>query len=101
MSESISTLTANPSRLQKPGSLADQAYQLVLDQILRGTISLGTVVSRRSLARQFGMSIVPVAEALQRLERDGLLESRPQAGTRVKIPTVDEIRGRFEVREAL
>jgi DNA-binding GntR family transcriptional regulator len=47
------------------------------------------------------MSLIPVAEALQRLERDGLLESRPRAGTRVKIPTVDEARSRFEMREAL
>lgn len=82
-------------------SLADQAYQLTLDQILRGTLSLGAVVSRRSLAKQFGMSFVPVAEALQRLEIDGLLESRPRAGTRVRIPTADEIHDRFEIREAL
>lgn len=47
------------------------------------------------------MSLVPVAEALQRLEMDGLVESRPRAGTRVRIPTVDEVRQRFEVREAL
>lgn len=47
------------------------------------------------------MSLVPVAEALQRLELDGLVESRPRAGTRVRIPTVDEIRQRFEMREAL
>ena len=82
-------------------SLSEQAYQNILDQILRGTLPLGAVVSRRSLAEQFGMSFIPVAEALQRLERDGLIESRPRAGTRVKIPTIDEIRGRFEMREAL
>lgn len=83
------------------GTLAEQAYHLILDQILRGTLPLGTVLSRRGLAKQFGISFVPVAEALQRLERDGLLESRPRAGTRVKIPTMDEVRGRFEMREAL
>lgn len=101
MSNTPTTVKGNRARSQRPGSLAEQAYQLILDQILRGTISLGTVLSRRSLAKQFGMSLVPVAEALQRLERDGLLESRPRAGTRVKIPTVDEIRSRFEMREAL
>jgi GntR family transcriptional regulator, rspAB operon transcriptional repressor len=73
----------------------------VLDQILRGTIGLGTVVSRRSLPKQFGMSLVPVAEALQRLETDGSLESRPPAGTRVRVPTLDEVWQRFEMREAL
>ncbi|WP_263367414.1 GntR family transcriptional regulator [Edaphobacter bradus] len=82
-------------------SLSEQAYQKILDQILRGTLTPGAAVSRRNLAGQFGMSFIPVGAALQRLERDGLVESRPRAGTRVKIPTLDEIRGRFEMREAL
>ncbi len=83
------------------GNLVDRAYHLTLDQILRGELPLGAVVSRRSLAEQFGMSFIPVTGALQRLERDGLLESRPRAGTRVKIPSVEETQSRFEMREAL
>jgi DNA-binding GntR family transcriptional regulator len=82
-------------------SLAEQAYHLILDQILRGSLPLGSVLSRRNLAEQFKMSLVPVAEAMQRLEIEGLLESRARAGTRVKIPDTDEIRDRFELREAL
>lgn len=82
-------------------SLADRAYHTILDQILRGSLPIGSVLSRRKLADQFQMSIVPVAQALQRLEIEGLLESRPQAGTRVKIPSADEIRARFELRRAL
>jgi GntR family transcriptional regulator, rspAB operon transcriptional repressor len=88
-------------RFRQSVSLAEQAYQLILDQILQGTLPLGAAVSRRSLARQFGVSLVPVAEALQRLEVEGLVESRPRAGTRVRVPTVDEVRQQFEVREAL
>jgi len=82
-------------------SLADQAYHLILDQMLRGSLPLGSVLSRRKLAEQFQMSLVPVAQALQRLEIEGLLESRPRAGTRVKVPTAQEIRGQFELRQAL
>src|SRR5580704_7447930 len=82
-------------------SLADRAYYLILDQMLRGSLAVGSVLSRRNLAEQFRMSLVPVAEALQRLEIEGLVESRPRAGTRVKVPTADEIRDRFELREAL
>lgn len=89
----------NKAQLDAP--LTESAYQLIRDQILRGTLPLGTVLSRRNLAEEFGMSLFPVTSALQRLERDGLLESRARAGTRVKIPTEDEIRGRFEMREAL
>jgi DNA-binding GntR family transcriptional regulator len=91
--------------ISKPGmpqvSLADRAYHLVLDKILRGSLPVGSVLSRRKLAEQFQMSLVPVAQALQRLEIEGLLESRPRAGTRVKIPTAGEIREQFELRQAL
>lgn len=82
-------------------SLAEKAYHLILDQVLRGGLPVGSAVSRRKLAEQFGMSLVPVAEALQRLELEGLMESRPRAGTRVRVPTAEEVRGRFELREAL
>ena len=47
------------------------------------------------------MSMLPVAEAAQRLESEGLLESKPQVGTRVRIPTEQFVRDRFLVREAL
>lgn len=86
---------------EMPRNLVERAYQLTLDLILRGELPLGAVISRRSLADKFGMSFIPVTGALQRLEREGLLESRPRAGTRVKIPAPEEVRGRFEIREAL
>ena len=82
-------------------SLAHEAYRVVRQRILRGELSLGQVISRRKLAAELGMSFLPVSEALQRLEVEGLLESRPRAGTRVRIPTRDEVRGQFVVREAL
>jgi DNA-binding GntR family transcriptional regulator len=84
-----------------PLSLAERAYELILDRMLRGNLPIGSVLSRRKLAEQFHMSLVPVAQALQRLEIEGLLESRPRAGTRVKVPNADEIREHFELRQAL
>jgi DNA-binding GntR family transcriptional regulator len=47
------------------------------------------------------MSMLPVAEAARRLEVEGLLESKPQVGTRVRIPTEQFVRDRFVIREAL
>src|SRR5947207_12295716 len=82
-------------------SLAHEAYRVVRQRIMRGELSLGQVISRRKLATELGMSFLPVSEALQRLEVEGLLESRPRAGTRVRIPTRAEVRGHFVVREAL
>lgn len=82
-------------------TLADEAYYAIRDLILRGKLPLGAIVSRRQLATKLGMSMLPVAEAAQRLESEGLLESKPQVGTRVRIPTEQFVRDRFVVREAL
>ncbi len=82
-------------------SLAGEAYVVLRERILRGELAIGTVISRRKLATELGMSIVPVSEAFQRLEFEGLVESRPRAGTRVKIPTEDDVRGHYVVRSAL
>ena len=81
--------------------LADQAYFLVRDRILGGSFPPGAALSRRRLADEFGMSFLPISEALQRLESEGLLESRPRVGTRVRTPRPNEVRGRYVVREAL
>lgn len=62
---------------------------------------MGAPLSRRPLATELGMSFIPITEALQRLRRDGLVESKPRSGTRVKIPSAEEILGQYVVREAL
>jgi DNA-binding GntR family transcriptional regulator len=82
-------------------SLAKEAYGVVRRRILRGEISLGQSVSRRKVAAELGMSFLPVSEALLRLEFEGLLESRPRAGTRVRIPSPEDVRGHYLVREIL
>ena len=81
--------------------LAGEAYNVVRDRILRGEISIGQVISRRKVAAELGMSFLPVSEALLRLEHDGLLESRPRAGTRVRVPSRADVEGHYVVREAL
>ncbi len=82
-------------------SLATDAYLKIRDKILKGQLGLGQPVSRRNLADEFGMSFVPVAEAIQRLESEGMLESLPRVGTRVRIPTANDVRDRYIIREAL
>jgi DNA-binding GntR family transcriptional regulator len=82
-------------------SLSEQAYYNIRERILKGDLALGAPLSRRRLAAELGMSLLPVAEALQSLENDGLVESRPRVGTRVCFPTAEEVRERYQVREAL
>jgi GntR family transcriptional regulator, rspAB operon transcriptional repressor len=81
--------------------LADEAYLIVRERIIRGELAPGQVISRRKIAAELGMSFLPVSEALLRLEHDGLLESRPRAGTRVRVPTRADVEGHYTVREAL
>jgi len=83
------------------GNLTEHTYLLIRNRILRGELPFGTGLSRRALADEIGISIVPVGDALQRLENDGLVESRPRVGTRVRIPTAKMIRGHYILREAL
>lgn len=82
-------------------SLASEAYVILRERILRGELPIGKVISRRKLAAELGMSLLPVSEAFLRLEFEGLLESRPRAGTRVRIPTEQDVRGHYVVRAAL
>jgi len=82
-------------------TLAAEAYGIIRQRILEGDLKLGQALSRRKLAADMGISFLPISEAVFRLELEGLLESRARAGTRVRIPTSDDVRGHFLVREAL
>ena len=81
--------------------LGQQAYEKLRVGILDGELPPGSPLSHRKLAQLFGVSTIPVAAALQRLEAEGFVESRARAGTRVKMPTIGEISGNYIVREAL
>jgi GntR family transcriptional regulator, rspAB operon transcriptional repressor len=82
-------------------SLSQQAFNLIRDKILRGEFPPGAILSRRKLGEDFGMSFLPITEALGRLESDGLVESKPRAGTRVRIPSAQDVREHCILREAL
>ena len=89
----------------KPSSLtttlALDAYSVVRNRLVCGEMGLGEAISRRKLAAELRMSFLPVTIALLRLEYEGFLESRPRAGTRVRIPSREELHGHYVLREAL
>lgn len=53
------------------------------------------------MAKLTGVSIIPVIEALHRLESEGLVESRPYWGSRVISLTEEVVQDRFSMREAV
>lgn len=81
--------------------MSERVYRYVRDRILKGEYTFGTIISRRDLALDLGMSLIPVNEAMSRLENEYLIENTPRVGTKVRTPTPQEIRGFWAVREGL
>ena len=82
-------------------SLKNVAYREIGRRIISSELIPGEFVNRRALAANLGMSVAPVLEAILLLESEGLLETIPRKGTRVRIQRLEDVRGHFLVREAL
>src|SRR3954463_7002793 len=69
----------------KPKNLTKQerVYRGVRERILSGAYGPGFRVVIDSLADEFGVSALPVREAIRRLEAEGLVIFRPNAGAHV------------------
>jgi DNA-binding GntR family transcriptional regulator len=66
--------------------LGDEVYGAIGEAILDGRLGPGEHLRDHELAKWLGVSRTPVREALQRLERTGLVEVAPNRYTRVSIP---------------
>ncbi|WP_345801028.1 GntR family transcriptional regulator [Microbacterium sp. AZCO] len=66
--------------------LGDEVYAAIGEAILDGRLKPGEHLRDQELARWLGVSRTPVREALQRLERTGLVEVAPNRYTRVTMP---------------
>lgn len=69
--------------------------------IVAGELEPGTRVTEAFLAKRYGVSRVPVREALRALEAEGFIESTPNIGSRVAHIPFDEADDLFAVRESL
>ena len=81
--------------------LREEAYRLLREAILDGTLEPGERLKDGDLARWLGLSKTPVREALARLEEDGLVESAPQRYTRVTPLAKRDAQDAFPVVAAL
>lgn len=73
----------------------------VREAILDGRLSPGTRVRQEALARRFGVSRIPVREALRQLESEGLVTLVPHSGARVARLDLAEHLELYRIREAL
>jgi DNA-binding GntR family transcriptional regulator len=100
------TILAKPARLSGTlaanlPSLSEIAYQQVRNAILNGTLAAGQSLGQEEIAGQIGTSRVPLREALQRLEVEGLVLLRPRRGYIVASLDPDEITDIFDIRMML
>jgi DNA-binding GntR family transcriptional regulator len=61
----------------------ERVYQAIRERILNGAYGPGYRVVIDSLAEEFAVSALPVREAIRRLEAEGLVIYRPNAGAQV------------------
>lgn len=79
----------------------DAAYQQIRSRLLSGALVPGTRLSHRALAREIGVSFIPVREAISQLVSEGLVEHRPRIGTFVTQHSREGLTELYDLREAL
>ncbi|PZF84446.1 GntR family transcriptional regulator [Jiangella anatolica] len=100
MSSGITGLA--PLRRRQPaGRTAPHVRDLLEEAILQGVLPPGAHLNADGLAKQLGISHVPVREALRALGVDGWIEFRPHHGAFVRGRSEQELADLFESRALL
>ncbi len=82
-------------------TLADQAYRLLEDRIVRLELPPGARFTEQTLGAHIAMGRTPVREAIQRLVDDGLLLVFPRKGVMVTLIKPQDVIQALEVRLVL
>ena len=85
----------------KPRSLTGQLVDAIRQDILNGIYPPDSQLRQETLAEQYGVSRIPVREALLQLENEGLVSITPHRGTTVTPLSLIEIDDVFSLRELL
>ena len=98
---STSPLTVHQPEAAEAQSLSDRAYYAIRELIVTLELAPGSIVSERELQERLGVGRTPVREALQRLERERLIEVYPRRGIFVSNVNVLDLAVLSEVRTVL
>ncbi len=82
----------------KHKTMAEAAASELRDRILGGTYPPGMRLRQDALAEEFGMSRIPIREALLCLESEGILTILPHRGAVVVELSIEEIEELFNLR---
>lgn len=72
--------------------------EYIRDAIYRNELQPGQQLQQEELAVKFGISRIPVRDALRQLQGEGLVDLYPNRGAFVSNPGVEELREVFELR---
>jgi DNA-binding GntR family transcriptional regulator len=86
--------------LERP-TLANMTLVAIRDRILGGAYPEGEPLRQDAIATSFGVSRIPVREALRQLEAEGLVSFHPHRGAVVSSLSLDEIEEVFSLRASL
>lgn len=89
----------NPhGRLRSATTTPDLIAETLREEILRGEVAPGQALRQEELAERFGVSRLPVRDALLRLEAQGLVHVYPNRGAFVISLSADEVTEIYEMR---
>lgn len=90
-----------PEELIPRRSLSDAVYARLRDDIMQGAIADGSRLNQVQLAEQYGVSRIPIREALRRLQAESLVVATPYHPFVVRKVTADQVLELVDVRAAL
>src|ERR1700740_2687153 len=82
-------------------TMSTEVLQWIRDAILRGQLTADARIDQRAISQRLGVSLVPVREALRKLEAEGLVQIIPHRGAYVPRISRDEMEDIYTVRMAI
>jgi DNA-binding GntR family transcriptional regulator len=78
-----------------------RVVDLLREQILSGALPEASLLRQEKLAAEFGVSRVPIREALHQLEAEGLVTMQSHKGAVVSSLSIDDLEEVYEIRARL
>lgn len=88
----------NPTREASPKQLQQWVTDRLRHDILEGRVKAGEWLRQERLAQEYGVSHMPVREALKQLAAEGLVEHVPYRGARVQRFTIEDVEDLYSCR---